>query len=169
MLSENRTQKRWTITSAVFNSIGRHRCVEWARSRHLGTRLEGSSGAAWTHELSLSIGHGRGVAQPWRSIWRIVVDARGRLILSWSLVGDEGIHRSICSRQHHSSESRTRLPTVVVVVIVAELSQLLKVDLVAKDTANTAEALDELVALSGAVRDEFQRSTELAIVLGNPL
>lgn len=139
MLLEDQVQKRCTFTSAVINSIGRHRCVEWARSRHLGTRLEGSSGAAWTHELSLSIGHGRGVAQPWRSIWRIVVDARGRLILSWSLVGDEGIHRSI----------------VVVVVIVAELSQLLKVDLVAKDTANTAEALDELVALSGTVRDEF--------------
>lgn len=82
-------------------------------------------------------------------VWR----GRGRLNLRQTLGGIEGVNRSI----------------VVVVIIVAVLDELLKVDLVSKETTNTAKALDELVTLGGTVRDELESSTEILVVLGNPL
>ena len=61
------------------------------------------------------------------------------------------------------------LTVVKVIIVLIVIGQLLKVDLVAQDTAYATKALDELVALSGPVRHEFERRAELPVVLGDPL
>lgn len=58
---------------------------------------------------------------------------------------------------------------IVILVIVTDLLELLEVELVAKDTANTTEALHELVALRRTVGDELKVGTKLAEVLSQPL
>ena len=58
---------------------------------------------------------------------------------------------------------------IVILIIVADLLQLLEVELVAQDTSDTTEALDELVTFGGAVGDKLEVGTEFAEVLGQPL
>jgi len=47
--------------------------------------------------------------------------------------------------------------------------QLLKVELVAQDGADTTKALDELVTLRGSVRDKLKSGTKVLILLSHPL
>lgn len=58
---------------------------------------------------------------------------------------------------------------IVVIIIILAIVELLKVDLVAEKSTNTSESLDELVALRGAVGDELQVGSEVAVLLSNPL
>lgn len=58
--------------------------------------------------------------------------------------------------------------TVVVLVVVTQISKLLEVDLVAEKTADTTKALDELVALSRSVRHKLKCGTKVLVVLRNP-
>src|SRR5687768_12000115 len=58
--------------------------------------------------------------------------------------------------------------TVVIVIIVINISQLFEVDLVPEDTTDTAETLHKLVAFSGPVRDELECCTEVLVMLRDP-
>lgn len=62
-------------------------------------------------------------------------------------------------------------PSIIVefVFIVIEVGQLLEVESITEDGADTTETLHELVTLRGTVRDEFQGSTEIAVLLCKPL
>lgn len=61
------------------------------------------------------------------------------------------------------------LSIVVVIIIILAIIELLKVDLVAEQSTNSSESLDELVALGGSVGNELQRGSKVAVLLGNPL
>jgi hypothetical protein len=137
--------------SWFIHSSGRHRRAEWARPRS----LEGSMRIGRTtplQRLLLCKWTGGSGAGPWRGKEAVKLDLIGHLILSWPLEL-EGAHWSI----------------VVVVIIVAHLSQLFKIDLVTENTANTSKALDELVAFGGTIRHKFQGGTEVLVMLSNPL
>jgi hypothetical protein len=122
------------ISHRFINSISRHRSAEGARTRRLVIPV-GICRPSRAHQPPLSERLWRGIDRPRRSIVRFIVDMRRRLSKSWSLVLNEGVYWSI----------------VVVVIIVAQISQLLKVDLVAENTADAAKALDKLIALGGSI------------------
>jgi hypothetical protein len=63
-------------------------------------------------------------------------------------------------------------PSIIVefvFIIVVELGKLLEVELVTHNGTDTTKALDELVALRGTVRDEFQVGTKVAVLFSEPL
>lgn len=57
---------------------------------------------------------------------------------------------------------------VELVIVLVDRSKVHEVDLVAKETANTTEALDELSTLLGSVGDEFEVGTKVLVLLGEP-
>lgn len=59
-------------------------------------------------------------------------------------------------------------PSIIVelVFVIVEVGELLKVERVTEDGADTTKALDELIALGGAIGNELKRRTEVAILLG---
>ena len=58
---------------------------------------------------------------------------------------------------------------VIELILGIHLGQLLKVELISQHGADATEALDELVALTRTVRDEFERRAEVLVALGKPL
>jgi hypothetical protein len=58
--------------------------------------------------------------------------------------------------------------TVIVLIVITQISKLLKVDLVAEKTADATKALDELVALSRSIRHKLKCGTKVLVVLRNP-
>src|SRR6185436_4562121 len=58
---------------------------------------------------------------------------------------------------------------IIELIFIVVIGQLLKVELVPKDGANTTETLHKLVALAGSIRNEFEGGAEVPIFLCQPL
>ena len=52
---------------------------------------------------------------------------------------------------------------IVLIVVVVDFGQLLEIDLVAKDAANTTKSFDELVPFTGTIGYKFQRGAKVLI------
>ncbi|KAI6766521.1 hypothetical protein HG531_011743 [Fusarium graminearum] len=74
----------------------------------------------------------------------------------------------LTSARHRSTSAPQGAWHCCLLVVVAHVSKLLKVDLVSEKTTDTTEALDELVALGGSIRDELKSGTKVLVVLSNP-
>lgn len=61
-------------------------------------------------------------------------------------------------------------PSVVkeFILVIFNVCKLFEVELIAQNSSYTTKALDELVALTGAVRDELESRTEVVVFLGEP-
>jgi hypothetical protein len=92
----------------------------------------------------------------------------GRVVLTLRA----GTGRSLTRRVEWSrylAVSEGAQPSIIVeliLVILIEVLELLKVELITHNGADTTETLDELVAFRGAVRDKLERGTKVGVFLG---
>ncbi len=93
----------------------------------------------------------------------------GHVVLTFHAGSGRSVTRSEWGRYLAVSEGAQPSIIVEFIFIVVEVGELLKVERVAEDGADTTNALDELVALGGTVGDELEVSTKVAVLLGEPL
>jgi hypothetical protein len=92
----------------------------------------------------------------------------GRVVLTLRV----GTGRSLTRRVEWSrylAVSEGAQPSIIVelvLIVLVKVLQLLQVELITHDGADTTEALDELIALGRAVRDKLEGGTKVAVFLG---
>ena len=57
---------------------------------------------------------------------------------------------------------------IIELILITNISQLFKIDLVAQHSANTTKALHKLISLARAIRHEFQARAEILVALSKP-